>query len=152
MTEQQQTDLISFIATGCPMETALEGTGVSREEFDELLRSGAELVQRMHRGGALSEFQQLQNVKQAGRETKYWRASVWWLERCRGDRYTAKPPGTITLEQLAAFRNDLARIIDSEVHDPGTLERLLAKLSSQASHLVPTKDIATERKPTHDDR
>ncbi|MCO6045753.1 hypothetical protein NG895_17790 [Aeoliella sp. ICT_H6.2] len=128
ITEQQVHDLVGVLAAGCPVETALEATGVSPAEFELAMHGEPQFPYRAHRAGALTEVRQLQNVRLAGNEPKNWRASVWWLERCRGHRYLAKAPRTITEEQFAAFRSDIARLVDREVRHADDHDRLIAGL------------------------
>ncbi|WP_425396710.1 hypothetical protein [Aeoliella sp.] len=138
MTEQQANDFVSVVSTGCPVDTGLDVTGVSAEEYDEITRADGELARRARRAAGLAEFHQLRNIKEAGTDPKNWRASVWWLERCRGDRYLSKPPRTFTQQQVEAFHSDVAQLIDSQVRHQDDHERVLEKLSELADEHLDT--------------
>ncbi|MGI9457214.1 MAG: hypothetical protein ACR2NU_11680 [Aeoliella sp.] len=81
MTDQQQQEICSVASVGCPRETAAASVGVSVDQIEAEIQANPAFAARLHRAEAMIEITHMQNVRQASKEEKNWRASVWWLER-----------------------------------------------------------------------
>jgi hypothetical protein len=152
MTKNQIDEIIGVIAVGCPLQTALEICNATQAEYDAECRSNPEFVRRLNRASANAEYEQLRVVQKKGKDDNEWRASVWWLERCRPDRYAPRPLKTISLDEFEAFRADVAALLHSQVHDPDDRRRLFDQLRKLTSRVQPTdspssdgeEDLATD--------
>ncbi len=75
----------------------------------------------------------MQNLRNAARDEKHWRASVWWLERRSPERYGRRSPDAISSEQLREVIEQLAEVIVEGVASQTEREQLLNRFTEIAS-------------------
>lgn len=144
MTNTQIDELITVISVGCPLQTALEICNATQAEYEAERRSNPEFVRRLNRASGNAEFEQLRVIQKKGKDDNEWRASVWWLERCRPERYDGRPIKTISLDEFEAFRADVASLLHSQIHDPDDRRRLVAELRRLTSRVLPTDSPSSD--------
>ena len=71
------------------------------------MRQDRAFAAQLRRTEAGAELAHMGTVKEAAKEAKNWRASVWWLERHAPDRFGPRGAGTVTVRQLDEFLNVL---------------------------------------------
>lgn len=98
----------------------------------------AEFAADLERSESQLEVVHLQNLEAAARETKYWRASAWFLERRCADRYGTPARGAAWRARLSRALAGIAEIIVEEV----PVEAYRARVFSRLSRL--TRALETE--------
>jgi hypothetical protein len=118
--------ICAILAAGCDRETA---AGVAECTIVDIARAIANLASfaiKVRHAEATAEFRHMQNILNATKDGKYWRASVWWLERRSPERFARRPPGAITsrqLEQAVTVWNDA---MQQNFDSPADQQRLTA--------------------------
>ena len=133
MTEQQQTQLVTTLQLGCPLETALDFAGVLPHEFEAALLADVPFARQVMRARATPEIRHMESVRKAAADEKNWRASVWWLERCLPNRYARRPPAMVPEAEFEAFVAELIELVDTQVKDPQDHARLVANIRALES-------------------
>jgi len=77
----------------------------------------------------------MQNLRNAARDEKHWRASVWWLERRAPERYGRRAPDAISADQLRQVIEQLAEVIVEGVASQSEREQLLDRFTEIASNV-----------------
>jgi hypothetical protein len=69
------------------------------------------------------------NVKNAGREARFWRASAWYLERRIPDNYASRDPDLITRDELARFLDRYTEMLVEEVPVARYRKQIIARMN-----------------------
>lgn len=122
--------LVDYLESGAPRETAMKALGVPRAEFRKFLDLAtkgisphAELLDSMQRAEARGECKRLALVM----ESKDWRASMTSLERQFPERYGQKVQVEVRQELEKVFR-----VIEANT-TPEQYEAILGQLSGLGS-------------------
>jgi hypothetical protein len=135
LTEEQMDQICLILSCGCDRETA---AGVAECTVIDIGRALAEIPRfavRVRRAEANAEFRHMQNILNATKDGKYWRASVWWLERRSPERFARRPAGAITphqLEQAVTVWND---VLQHKFDSPADQQRITACLDEITASL-----------------
>ncbi len=151
MTEQQLQQLIGMLLLGCPLETAAAVAEVPLAEVDNALANDPRVAQQVEQAAARAEALHMKTIKNAANDTKNWRASVWWLERCLPEKYGKREPDTIRPERFEQLRAAVLDAIDA-VRDPGDRERLRQRLRSLATRAERSKLPGLNRQADEGDK
>ena len=87
LTQQQQRDVCLILSTGCDRLAAAKYVGCSPADLRRAMRNVPQFAADVRRNEAAIEMTHMRNVRNAARDDKHWRASVWWLERRAPERY-----------------------------------------------------------------
>lgn len=151
MTETQRKQLVGTLQLGCPMETATEFAGVEQQDVHAEMLSNPTFTKEVLQSQATPEIVHMRGVREAAKDVKNWRASVWWLERCLPQKYGRRQPGTVTEDEFEKFIAELVELVDSEVRDRHDQQRLIEKINGMQARqsLVESEDdLETEEMPT----
>lgn len=132
LSEESKSEVVLILSVGCDRETAAKYVGCRLDELHQELAADQGFAGRVRRAEAGCELAHMRCVHQASRDEKHWRASVWWLERQRPERYARREPGAIGSQELVTFlgalAGDLADVLDDQSHRERALEAV-ARLS-----------------------
>ncbi len=143
LADEQQAQVGCLLSIGCDLETAAGIVGCSRDDLQMALTADVKFARQVRHAEATAERKHMQNVYNAAKDEKHWRASVWWLERRSPERFARRPPHTMTPSQLESFLNILIEVLRDDVHDPGDQQRVVARLGQLAGNLearLPTRE------------
>src|SRR5687767_10635834 len=132
LTDEQLGQIAGVFTVGCDEETAAHIVGCSPATLRRAIAADPMFTVRLDRARAAAELGHMQNVHQAGKDVKHWRASVWWLERHSPERFARRAPGAITPRQLTAFAEVFADALKIDVRDEDDRRRVLARLQNLA--------------------
>ena len=135
LTSQQQHDVCLILSTGCDRLAAAKYVGCSLADLRRAMRNVPQFAADVRRSEAVVEMTHMGNVRNAARDDKHWRASVWWLERRAPERYGRRDAGVVTTQQIESFVDQLVAAVAEEIHDEGDRERLLGRLNRVAESL-----------------
>lgn len=147
LTAEQKREATLIAAVGCDRETAAKYVGCSPASLDEALRDDADFAKEMRRAEAGCELAHMRNVQQAARDERYWRASVWWLERLAPERYARRDADTLSRREVARFLAAVAAAIADVVRHEDDRHRVLEKLSDLAEVFTDPLLIEPPHKP-----
>lgn len=121
-----------MISIGCDRETACKYLGLTSKQLSGLLEQDPEFLKQLSKAEATSELTHMQNLRNAAKDEKHWRASVWWLERHAPERYARRAPDTLTVAQLQQIIEELVEAIVCEVTNERDRLRLLNRFEKIA--------------------
>jgi hypothetical protein len=145
LTDEQKGRICGALAVGCDRETAANIVGCSLGDIRRAMQVDAEFALRIRRAEATTELNHMQNVKEAAKDVKNWRASVWWLERHSPERFGKRGAGQITSRQLRAFTAIIADILvdpTASVDERKRLQGKLKQLSDAVDQLLRDEQCA----------
>lgn len=124
LTDEQMVQICSILAVGCDRDTA---AGIAECSVVDIGRAIADLPQfalRVRRAEANAELRHMKNILDATKDGKYWRASVWWLERHSPERFARRPAGAITPHQFKQAVVAWSEILQQEFDSPVDQQRI----------------------------
>jgi len=137
VTETQKKEVCAILSVGCDRQAAAKYVGCSWREIRAAMLADRRFASDVHRAEAGAELTHMQNVRNAARDDKHWRASVWWLERRAPERYGRREAGAVTPRQLERLVELLAEVVSEEVHELQDRRRLLERLKQITGSLDP---------------
>jgi hypothetical protein len=129
LTNEQQANICGILSVGCDRETAANYVGCTTADIGRTMRQDPAFAANVHRTEAGCELGHMQTVKEAAKEAKNWRASVWWMERHAPERFGPRGAGVVTIRQLDEFLNVLTDLISEEVDCDDIQRRILARMA-----------------------
>ena len=142
-TEEEQTQYCSLLMLGCDRDTASKYLGYTASQMEQHLAANAEFLRKALKAEGAAELHQMKNLHDATKDSKQWRASVWWLERRAPARFGRRPTGAITMTEWTRFLAVVADAITVEVTNEGDRQRLISRLAQLVSKTPSTDKIAT---------
>ena len=136
LTADQQRELALLASIGCDRQTVCHYVGCSPAELLDALRQRPEFAAQLARAEATAEVLHMRCIHDAVKESKNWRASVWWLERRAPERYGRRAPAGLTVAELQAVIEQLCDVIAAEIVDIQVRERLAIRLHHVAAELT----------------
>jgi hypothetical protein len=100
LTEEQKDQICAILAYGCDRETAAGIVECTVVDIGSEITNDPGFAINVRRAEATAELRHMQNILNATKDGKYWRASVWWLERRSPERFGRRSAETITPKQL----------------------------------------------------
>lgn len=146
LTDEQMDQICSILGSGCDRETAAGVVECSAVDIARAIAESPQFAMRVRRAEATAEFRHMQNILNATKDGKYWRASVWWLERRSPERYARRPAGAITprqLEQAVVAWNDM---LQQKFDSPADQERVtdcLDEITASLELILDAQSAAT---------
>jgi|tagenome__1003787_1003787.scaffolds.fasta_scaffold20768645_2 hypothetical protein len=129
LTNEQKANICGILSVGCDRETAANFVGCTTADIGRTMRQDPAFAANVHRTEAGCELSHMQTVKEAAKEPKNWRASVWWMERHAPERFGPRGAGVVTIRQLDEFLNVLTDLISEEVDCDDIQRRILARMA-----------------------
>jgi hypothetical protein len=108
-------EILAILSVGGTRQVAASYVGCALSTIENTAKRSPEFAERLRRSEQSFEVEYLDNIRRAAKESKYWRAAAWALERLRPDRYAHRSPDVITLDQIRRLMAQLAGLISEEV-------------------------------------
>lgn len=124
-----------MLMVGCDRETAGNYLGFSPSQLRNELQQDGDLLREVLRAEAAAVFHQIRNLHEATKDSKQWRASVWWLERRIPERFARRAANAISTTEWHQFLETLAEMVVTEISSEEDRQRLLARLSEIAEEV-----------------
>jgi hypothetical protein len=128
ISSEEQARVLGVLTVGCDRETAAAYIGRSPDDITRAMRNDPSFAKEVRRTEASVEVSHMRNLRDAAKDPKNWRISVWWLERRCPERYGARTPGTVTTKQLRAFIQIVGENLNTDIRDPIDRERVAGRL------------------------
>ena len=126
--EVKKAEILAVLATGCSRQSAANYVGCDLKTIYNTAQRDPEFAEKLVSRESSVEVAHLVNLKNAGKETRFWRASAWSLERLLPDRYAARTPDTFTVEQFSQLVSAIAQMMVEEVPVDHYRKRMIARL------------------------
>jgi hypothetical protein len=126
LSEDQKVRICNILSAGSDRETAAGIIECSVVDIGRAIAEDPQFANKARRSEALAELQHMQNILNATKDGKYWRASVWWLERRAPERFARRPAGAITPRQLQQAVAAWQDLLQQEFNSPDDEQRINA--------------------------
>jgi hypothetical protein len=127
LNQVKQAEILAVLATGCNRQSAAHYVGCDPKTIYNTALRDPEFERKLHSRESAAEVAHLANLNKAGKDTRFWRASAWFLEHLYPDRYSGNAE-TITPEQLSLFTSRLMEMLVEEVPVARYRKNVLARL------------------------
>jgi truncated hemoglobin YjbI len=132
LTDEQKGRICGVISVGCDWQTAANFVGCLLSDIRRTMQQDPQFAAGLHRAEAATELSHMRTIQQAAKETKNWRASVWWLERHSPERFGRRGAGVVTPRQIKAFMAILADTMREVVTNGDDRKQIMARLKTLA--------------------
>jgi hypothetical protein len=146
LTDDQKNEICTILADGGDRETAAGVVKCLVVDIGRAIETDSQFALRVRHAEASAELSHMQNILKATKDGKYWRASVWWLERRSPERFGRRSAGAITPQQLheaiAALNDGLQRVFPTE-EDQRRVNECIDKLYAAMEQLLDARCAET---------
>lgn len=133
LNEVKKAEILAILSTGCPRRTAASYVGCDLKSIYNTALRDPEFATELAKRESSPEIHHLHNLHNAGRNTCFWRASAWFLERCYPDRYGSRNPEAVTREQMKRYTTRFAEILCEEIPVARYRKQVLARMDAMFS-------------------
>jgi hypothetical protein len=135
LNDYQRNHICSVLAFGGDRDMATKCVGSTPLKLQQEMARDRNFAAEVIRAEGLSETGQMQAVIKASKDTKNWRAAIWWLERQSPERFGRRVAHSYTSQEFQEFILQMTHAIDETIHDPADRERLIAMLAALGDSL-----------------
>jgi hypothetical protein len=128
--EKKKGLVLGILSVGCSRRAAARLVGCSPDTIRRTALRDPAFAESIAKAESESEVLCLKNVKEAGKEKKYWRAAAWVLERRYSEDYAARKPGTITVSQVIDLLKQVSDILMDASMAPEVRQRIRRQISA----------------------
>ena len=146
--EKKKSRVLALLMSGCSRATAAHSVRCHPQTILNTAKRDPDFAEKLALAENASELIHIENINKAGRETKYWRASAWMLERLHPDRFGKSNPDTITPSQIAALIVQIAEIIIQEIPAAKHRKQILKRFDRLLVEARLSKDPIPDPAPT----
>ncbi len=136
----KRAEILAILAVGGSRTVAAEYVGCSVPTIRNTADRDPDFAKQLRQKEFGSEVGYLENIRQAARDARYWRAAAWALERLNPQRYGQRHPDAITVDQVRDLLVQFADIIAEEVPVALYRKNVLKRLQAISKRLKPTSD------------
>lgn len=136
--EMKRREILAILAVGCSRRTAAWYVGCAVSTIQNTADRDPPFADALRHAESQHEITYLKNIQHAAKMPQYWRAAAWVLERVFPQRYAARGPDVLTLDQITQLLGQLAEIIVQEVPVAAFRKRILKRLEKLTRSLCRT--------------
>jgi len=153
LTEDQMNKVCTVVKAGGDLATATGYAECDTRELVNTLDAIKHFAKEVRFAEATVELQHMTNVLKASnaKDGRYWRASVWWLERRSPERFARRPAGAITPTQLKQAIHTLNEMMLQKLESPADQQRIndsLTEIIGSIEFLIDTQSASAVMKRT----
>ena len=123
-------EILAILGVGCSRRVAAAYVGCCVSTIQNTAERDSKFAERLRKNEHASEIGYLENIRNAARTERYWRAAAWALERLHPDKYGKRGPDVITVDQVRDLMAQFAEIIVEEIPDPKYRKPILKRLTA----------------------
>ncbi len=128
-------EIVAILSLGCSRATAAQYVGCHAVTIGRTAMRDPEFGRQIRQAESLLEVKHLRNIEAAAKDTRYWRAAAWALERKFPDRWGQRHMHALSPEQVSQALQQFAQLVIDEVKDDDTREHILNRLDELAAQL-----------------
>jgi hypothetical protein len=137
-------DIIAILSVGCSRTTAAQYVGCHVSTITRTAARDPEFEEQVRQAESLLEIKHLKNIDAAAKDTRYWRAAAWALERRWPQRWGPRRAASLSAEQVGQALEQFAQLVVEEVTEVETRDRILKRLDELAAELAHRESEAAE--------
>ncbi len=140
--EYKRREILAILGVGCSRRVAAKYVGCAVSTIQSTADRDPDFAQELDRKENVSEIGYMENIRNAGRNQRHWRAAAWALERLNPEKYGKRGPDVITVDQIRELMAQFADIIVEEIPVPEYRKKILGRLAAISDTL---KDASNNR-------
>lgn len=125
----EQSEICAILAVGCSRTVAAHYVGCDRRTIQSTALRDPDFAAALEKAESKHEIAHLTHINAAAKESRYWRASAWALERAYPNRYGQREAQSITVEQISQVLAQFADAILDEVTDDEQQQKIFQRLT-----------------------
>jgi len=135
-------EILAILGVGCSRRVAADYVGCAVSTIQNTADRDPKFAEHLRQKEHGSEIGYLQNIRNAARTERYWRAAAWALERLNPEKYGRRGPDVITVDQIRGLMAQFAEIIVEEVPVARYRKNILKRLDAISDAL---KDASNKK-------
>ena len=152
--EAKKSAIAVLLSVGCSQRMAALYVGCARSTIRYTVARDTDFAEKIRHARCNAEVGLLRKIRNAASQPQYWRAAAWMLERGYPQRYAARGPDVITVEQIAGLLAQFSQILTDEVpaakYRKAALKRLYDLSNSLAGKDAAWAKKSPEQRDSHD--
>lgn len=139
LTADQKDQICKILTVGADRDTAAGVVKCLVVDIGRSIAADPQFARDVRHAEATAELSHMQHVLKATNDGKYWRASVWWLERRSPERFGRRSAGAITPQQFQeaiVLWNDVLQQKFSADDDQDRVTECIDKLYASMEQLL----------------
>ena len=108
-------EILAILGVGCSRRVAAEYVGCAISTIQNTADRDRNFAEKLRQKEHGSEIGYMENIRNAARTERYWRAAAWALERLHPDKYGRRGPDVITVDEIKNLLAQFAEIIVEEI-------------------------------------
>ena len=108
-------EILAILAIGGSRRVAAKYVGCAVSTIQNTANRDPKFAEQLRQKEYGSEIGYLENIRNAARNERYWRAAAWALERLDPENYGRRSPDAITIGQIKEIMGQFAEIIVEEI-------------------------------------
>lgn len=125
--KQKKSRILSLLRLGCGRLTAANAVNCHPRTILNTAKRDPEFADRLALAECAAELVHMENINNAGKDVKYWRASAWMLERINQGRFAKLSPSAVTPSQITDLIVQIADLIVQEVPAARSRKQILKR-------------------------
>jgi hypothetical protein len=125
--KQKKSRILSLLRLGCGRLTAANAVNCHPRTILNTAKRDPEFADKLALAESAAELVHMENINNAGKDVKYWRASAWMLERIHPERFAKLNPGAVTPSQITNLIAQIADLIVQEVPAARSRKQILKR-------------------------
>lgn len=125
--KQKKSRILSILRLGCSRLTAANAVNCHPRTIFNTAKRDPEFAAKLALAENAAELVHMENVNNAGKDVKYWRASAWMLERLHPERFGKLNPNAVTPSQITDLIVQIADLIVQEVPAARSRKQILKR-------------------------
>ena len=144
--EIKKAEILAILAVGGSRRVAAKYVGCATSTIQNTADRDPRFAEELRKKEFHSEIGYLQNIRNAARNERYWRAAAWALERLNPERYGRRGPDAITIDQVTELLAQFAEMIIEEVPVPLFRKNVLKRLDAISGQLKEASKKTKDRR------
>jgi len=122
-------EILAILGVGCSRRVAAEYVGCAISTIQNTADRDRNFAEKLRQKEHGSEIGYMENIRNAARTERYWRAAAWALERLHPDKYGRRGPDVITVDEIKSLLAQFAEIIVEEIPVAEYRKNILKRLA-----------------------
>ncbi len=128
-------EILAILGVGCSRRVASDYVGCAIATIQNTADRDQNFAAKLRKNEHGSEIGYMENIRNAARTERYWRAAAWALERLHPEKYGRRGPDVITVDEIRNLLAQFAEIIVEEVPVAEYRKKILKRLKSISDSL-----------------
>lgn len=144
--DMKKREIAAILTVGCSLTCAAKYVGCASSTIRRAAQRDKEFAAALAKAEQQAEIGFMKNIQKAAKKEQYWRAAAWALERRHPERYGARGPDVLTLQEVRQLLARLAQHITEELPDETTRQNVLNRFAAMNTEIRQSAAESTTKK------